>query len=128
MSASHEGGCRLCGKSAALVRSHIIPRSFFDIDSDGTTLFSNGPGKLPRRAPVGVYDRIICSDCEDSFSLYDDYAFRTLKRDLPSYERVYHQGQFAGLVARNPDFRLLKMFVISLLWRASVTTHDFYKR
>lgn len=123
------GQCKLCGEPAALVNSHIIPRAFFDLKpTEPTTLFSNTPGQYPKKAPDAVYDRIVCDSCERSFSLYDDYAIKTLKLNLAHYRRVQQFGGPPTLIASNIDYRLLKLFCVSVLWRASVSMHPFYKR
>jgi len=132
VSRSNQGAhdsCNLCNKNSLLVRSHIIPRAFFDLGPNpGTKLLSNIPGQFPKRAPAGVYDFIVCDGCERSFNEYDDYGAKVLIQELDSYERIVERGKFAGLRATGIDYRLLKLFSISLLWRASVARHPFYSR
>lgn len=123
------GDCRLCGIYAALVRSHIIPKAFFDLtDHERTTLVSNTPGEYPKRAPIGVYDRILCASCERRFDACDNYAVTALKQRLGTYERVEAGGSLVALVAKAIDYHLLKLFAVSVLWRAAVSEQNFYKR
>jgi hypothetical protein len=124
-----EGTCKLCGKLDALVKSHIIPRSFFDLEEDQRgKLISNVAGLYPRKAPAGVWDRIVCEQCERSFSEYDSYAAKVLVQDLNSYKRVSYRGKPVALIASGINYHLLKLFAIAVLWRASVASHDFYSR
>lgn len=124
-----DGQCKLCGQRGQLVQSHVIPRAFFDLgDNPAPTILSNTPGQYPKRAPAGVYDRIVCRDCEGSFGDYDNYAANVLIQNLASYEPIYESGKFAALRMKELDYRLLKLFAISVLWRASVSTQTFFSR
>ena len=123
------GSCRLCGRDEPLVQSHIVPRAFFEIGrKQDLKLVSNVAGQYPKKSPIGVYDHIMCDSCEKSFSDYDAYAAKTLIQDLSTYRKVMFQGRLLALVADKIDYQLLKLFSISLLWRASVSRHGFYKR
>jgi hypothetical protein len=67
-----------------------VPRAFFDLtDQERLTLLSNSLVEYPKRAPIGVYDRILCDPCEKSFSGYDDYAVKVLKQQLAHHERMH---------------------------------------
>jgi hypothetical protein len=121
--------CRLCGAVAGLVKSHIIPRAFFNIEDDQPSqLISNRVGSFPRRAPIGVYDRIVCEPCERSFSDYDSYAATVLLNALDSYRPIVHEGRPLAYIVPSIDYRLLKLFAVATLWRASVATHVFYSK
>lgn len=121
--------CKLCGEESFLVQSHIIPRAFFGIEGgEPLKLVSNVAGQFPRRAPNAVYDRIVCDRCEKGFSRYDNYAAKVLLRDVPSYKRIEYRGKLIALQGPRADYTLLKLFLISVLWRAAVATHNFYTR
>src|ERR1700761_4705503 len=110
-----ETRCNLCGKYALLVKSHVIPKSFFEIDGcDIPRLYTNVPGQHTKKAPAGVYDRIVCDACERSFDEYDSYAAHVLLQKLNSYERITSGGKFAGLSIPNIDYRRLKLFSIAV--------------
>ncbi len=51
-----------------MVKSHIIPESFFrDVDKakTGLRVYSSKPDEFPKRSPTGVYDdEIVCEECE----------------------------------------------------------------
>jgi hypothetical protein len=112
---------------AALVRSHVVPRAFFDLaDKDRVTLLSNTPGEYPKRSPIGVYDFILCEACEGSLGAFDDYAIKVLKQQLPDHERIERSGKLGAILIRGVDYRLLKLFAIScygaLRWRNMCST------
>jgi hypothetical protein len=124
-----EGVCKLCGRSSRLVKSHIIPRAFFEIGDDPRAkLVSNVEGQFPRKAPSGVWARIVCDSCERSFGEYDDYAATVLLNNLDKYKPEFVRGQPAAIVIPDIDYRRLKLFVVAVLWRAAVSSHDFYVR
>jgi hypothetical protein len=121
--------CRLCGTNARLVDSHIIPRAFFNIEHDQPAkMLSNSRGSWPRRAPIGVYDQIVCESCERSFSIYDQYAAETLLQGRRTIKTIYFKGRPLAYLIADIDYRLLKLFAIAVVWRASVARHHFYAR
>lgn len=83
----------------------------------------------PKRAPIGPYDPgILCRECEDRFQEFDDYAARLLIRDRDKAFKRVGGGDIEIFVAENVDYPKLKLFMVSVLWRASVSTQLFYKR
>ena len=121
--------CRLCGRERKLVDSHIIPRAFFQIEPDQPPrLFSNRREFHPRRAPKGVYDQIVCEACERRFSEYDNYAVKLLIRERVVREPIKHRGATIAYVVPDIDYKNLKLFVIAVLWRASVSDQVFYSK
>ena len=123
--------CRGCNQDKKLVRAHIIPESFFrELRSEEGTLklVTNTKGVYTKRAPIGVYDQeILCKDCEDLFQEVDDYAAKILLNS-DNHEELLHYGKLAGYRIKNINYILLKRFVISLLWRASISKQNFYKK
>src|SRR5277367_82322 len=80
--------CRLCLRERELIEAHIIPRCFF------TQLKSiRGPMRrvtkeepYPKRLPTGEYDTaILCAECDNLFSPWEDYTANLLMRNLSSY-------------------------------------------
>lgn len=123
--------CRGCNKEKNLVKAHIIPESFFrDLRGDEATLHlvSNTEGVHTKKAPIGVYDKeILCEDCEKRFQDADDYAAKVLL-DSSALEELKKEGSIIGYVVRSVDYELLKRFVISVLWRASISNQNFYSK
>lgn len=119
--------CKLCGQDRNLIEAHIIPRSFFEIDpSSPPNILSNAEGRHPRRSPSGIYDpNLVCEICERVFDPYDDYAHDLLLGRCRG-EPLVHGEQPMVFVYNNVDYRRLKLFFLTLLWRASHSTHDFY--
>ena len=70
----------------------------------------------------GAYEKLLCFACEQKLSVYEAYAKRvffggltlTARRNLGSVE-------FQGI-----DYAQLKLFQLSILWRAGVSKLDFF--
>src|SRR5262249_26612576 len=60
--------CKLCGNDRSLVRSHIIPDAFnraLKGEKDSPPkLISTNPEMYPKRQPGGLYEEIVCDECE----------------------------------------------------------------
>lgn len=124
--------CLYCGQERTLVKAHIIPEAFFrDIRGDASTLYfvMNEPSAHPKRAPIGLYDKqILCGQCEKAFQNVDDYAAALLIRERDSaFERRSHNGRTI-YVAEQFDYHRMKLFIVSVLWRASVSTQQYFSR
>ncbi len=123
--------CQLCGSSAKLVRSHTIPEAFFreaDTGMETPRLYTNVEGRYPKRAPIGVYDRFACAKCESRFQSWDDYAIRLFIRDFAEFEKTSIDQETAFLQLEDYLYKDLKLFFISHLLRAHLSSQDFYGR
>jgi hypothetical protein len=123
--------CKGCGEDKKLIRAHVIPESFFVGLRDGekpTKIISSTPGVYPKKSFIGVYDKnILCQECEDQFQDLYDYGCKALIQDESNLEKIHHNGNLVGYRINNINFEKLKLFFISILWRASITTNFFFK-
>jgi hypothetical protein len=123
--------CKLCGTRAKLVKSHIIPKAFFrDIALAGKTLSAHSlvPGVPPRRIPTGVYGQIICEACEQRLAHFDAYGIQFLRRDVSAFEVVGGNRELGLLRTGDVDYALLKIFLLSVLWRAHASQDEVFER
>ena len=125
------GTCKLCGINTNLVDAHIIPKSLYGELRDGngrvSKLVSNTSGSYPKRIPIGIYDSsIVCASCEALFSLWDDYAndFFSRTDSVP----IEYSGKVIGYEYPEYDYKKLKLFFISMLWRAHASIQPFFHR
>jgi hypothetical protein len=82
-----------------------------------------------KKSPVGVYDTgIVCAQCESIFSPWDDYAQKLLLAKPIEDQYVIKDGQKIAYVETGIDYAKLKLFFISLLWKAAVSNHYFFSR
>lgn len=124
--------CRLCNQDRKLVKAHAIPESFFRVMRSGggtSLLVSNPENSFPERAPIGVYDKsILCEECEKTFGEVDSYAAQVLlTRFHELFKPAVHLGSAVALQSQEINQELLLRFFVAMLWRASVSTHPFYK-
>ena len=120
--------CRLCDTDRPLIKAHVVPEGFFRVFRD-MQVFSNKRGAHPRRSPTGVYDKsILCQNCDNGFSPWDKHAQEVLLHDFSDETAIYYGARKIGWKITRFDYRSLKLFFLSLLWRASVSTHEFYRR
>jgi hypothetical protein len=90
---------------------------------------SNTKDSFPKRAPIGVYDEgILCDECERKFGQVDSYAAEVLISKFGELFKPVANADNLALQAQGINQDLLLRFLVATLWRASVSTHPFYKR
>jgi hypothetical protein len=72
--------------------------------------------------------QVLCRECDNAFSPWDKHAQEVLLHDFSDAAAIYAGPRKIGWTITRFDYRLLKLFFLSLLWRASVSTHEFYRR
>jgi hypothetical protein len=124
---SSTGVCKNCGQTKKLVKAHIIPRKFFEVIR-GTGYYSaliDATKPLKQAATyyqAGAHDTsILCEDCERKFSDFDKYGWQILGNPDLSKPLPDHSGH--KLVC---DTGKIRRFILSILWRASVSRNSFY--
>jgi len=124
--------CKLCGKDKKLIRAHIIPKSLWKPLFDAkqpSEIHANTPTFNAKKSLVGVYDTgIVCAQCESVFSPWDDYAQKLFLAKPMEKKYVIKNGQKIAYVESAIDYAKLKLFFISLLWKAAVSNHYFFSR
>lgn len=125
--------CKLCGADRKLVRAHVIPEAFFRIGraagDEPLTLASSDPKTPPKRRPIGVYDpELVCAECEAHFQAWDAYAAGLFihRFDIEFRPQIVG-GETLAFTTDKVDYERLKLFVISVLWRAAASTQDYFK-
>jgi hypothetical protein len=128
------GLCKLCGENRPFVRAHIIPEAFHrDLRGDSDRpplLIATHPNSYPKRNPGGLYDdSMLCGRCEERFS-WDQYAAECLLQNFEadSQPMSSEEDPLIAYQMHGWDEARLRMFAISLLWRASVTTNEVFRR
>lgn len=118
--------CHLCTQQRPLIKAHILPEPFFAAYGRGggaPKLLSNSPDEWPKRLPIGFYDKsILCADCDARLGTWDQYGVEILFRRLNDLEAVYHDNELIALTRKSYDHTRLKLFVVSVLWRAGISS------
>jgi hypothetical protein len=122
----------MCNQFKELVKAHSIPRKFFE-SIRGTGNYSvliNANKPLKQAATycqAGAHDHtILCEDCERKFSGLDTYGWQILGK--PDLSQPWH-GQDGTLLGHKIacDTDKIRRFILSVLWRASVSGIPFYE-
>ena len=122
--------CKLClAQNVKLVKSHIIAKSIHALSSRSENpaqvkILSADPGKPPQKLPSGIYSNFLCANCESIFQKWEDHALLFFKKN---YELPLPTS-LPFIKLENFDSQKLKLFFISILWKADASTHDGYSR
>ncbi|MCK4294295.1 MAG: hypothetical protein KAY65_13945 [Planctomycetes bacterium] len=115
------GTCRLCLASSELRESHIIPASIIRLIRDETldNRFYQLHNKRNQMIQDGPKEHLLCDDCEQKISGYEKYFKEAIHLSRHGIEIKQNQ-EFA--VIDNLDYRKMKLFFLSLLWRMSISS------
>lgn len=128
--------CKLCLEEKPLIgESHIIPKRFFLKASDhihkGFGFVKTGDKAnwlyskkaKPKQVQNGVYvPDILCENCEQKLGVFDNYAQTILLTD----KYIEKDDKENLWKVRNVDYRRLKLFFISVLWRSQICNDSFF--
>ena len=124
--------CKLTGREGKPVKAHIIPKAFYELPPQkkgSNLLLSNVSGTFPKKLPVGIYDStIVTKDGENIFDPLDDYAVQLLLHNNAKFNTVSKDGDIAGWQITKYDYDKLKLFSLSILWRANASSHDAFSK
>jgi hypothetical protein len=128
--------CKLCGREKKLIKAHIIPRKLYNpireaSSGESPRVYGVGTGKKSQQSQSGIYDTdILCGECDgDLIGPWDNYG-QTLLLSSPSPENyiVDDAGKPAGYKIDIFDYNKLKLFFMSILWRAAITSDQFFSQ
>ena len=124
--------CKLTGNVGPAIKAHVVPRAFYELppQKDGAySLVSNSPNTFPRKLPVGIYDNtIVTQEGESLFGPWDEYAIRILLKNVDAFEPITKGDKVLAWSLPNYEYPLLKLFVLSVLWRAHASAHPAFCR
>jgi hypothetical protein len=92
-------------------------------------LVAGAKGVMPKRAPIGVYDKdLLCASCEAKFSPVDSYGIDVLLARFDHHFSPLQQGsRTVAYESTTVDKERLLEFLVSILWRASSSNEAFFK-
>ncbi len=129
------GRCSLTGNTGRYVKCHLIPKSLTKPRSSGSHFVQFGVDESPTRVWDSWYDKsLVTREGEDILEGYDDFAVKELKRLELVWRHIRVPEQLVQLVYESPgmwsfglrtvtfrDPRKMRLFFLSLLWRAAAT-------
>jgi len=114
------------------MNSHIIPewayKALYDEQHKYFELTPKFDGQVKFKYS-GEYEHLLCKNCEQYFGKLDDYA-RAVIFSKPG-EKTFGLRTTGGdgyVTIENVDYKPLKLFQISILWRASVSKRAFFNK
>ncbi|QGY30069.1 hypothetical protein [Pantoea cypripedii] len=116
------GICKLCLEVRELQQSHIIPRSYFkNLKKEDGKIVVLEEGKKSITGNFDPKEPMLCRACEQFLSInYEHYGIRVL-RDHKNFRKNSNH-----IVISSFDYKRFYLFLISILWRASVAKHIHY--
>jgi hypothetical protein len=131
-----EGVCKLTGQHTKFIRSHIVPRSFLNLDykrgEDPLRVYALNSKQQPKRSQTGLYDAsIVGKPGEKILARLDAAASDFLNVPIKRADYVRDEHGFilrdadrekAAYLVAGDSYRDLKLFVLSIFWRASVSS------
>ncbi|MGB2697772.1 MAG: hypothetical protein WBD28_07935, partial [Candidatus Zixiibacteriota bacterium] len=70
----------------------------------------------------GIREKLLCNHCEQYFSVIEKYARGILYGGV----EIQIAEEKSRILLKDIDYKKLKLFQLSLLWRASVAENDFF--
>ena len=128
-----QGVCKLTGDEGRFVKSHILPRALTNIGEGSEKATEHELGlQRPIRRPPGWYDKeLVTTEGERILERADNNGIKELRkigliwsshRHKELRYEVYSEEAGTGLgTVRSEKPKRLRMFVLSLLWRAAAT-------
>jgi hypothetical protein len=129
MSRTGLGKCRLCLREGNLSNSHVIPEFLYLPMYDEKHRLLQIPADSSRSLvwqQKGLREHMLCALCENQLSRYEDYANHLLNGG-PLPVTTTENTEFHA-VCENVDYRMFKLFQMSILWRAGVAASDFFRQ
>lgn len=118
--------CKLCLEKPAVRRSHIIPEFMYKHhydDKHRMFLLSTAHQEPNRRISKGVYERLLCKDCETRLSVYEQYCHDLINVSCPcTLDRNAH------LELHGVNYHKLKLFQMLMLWRAGASQRPEFRK
>lgn len=123
--------CKLCNLNKELKNSHIISEAFYSgiYDSKHRALPIQLESSNLDLIQKGIREKLLCAECEVKISKWEG----VLKRDLVDIGNL--ESNFLEIKKLNKGFIKIekirynefKLAVLSILWRMSISSHDYFK-
>jgi hypothetical protein len=114
--------CKLCLQEKPLRKSHIFPeflyRPLYDPKKHRFHVLSTSPAVEPFTKRKGYYERLLCQECEQIIGRYEDYSSKVLKGGIEIEIRDLKDRLIVSML----DYTLFKLFLLSILWRSSISS------
>ena len=115
-----EDVCKLCNTTRQLCNSHVIPEFFFKsaYDELHRAIEVTATPIQRRLLQKGYREKLLCKPCEERINKFEKYVYDLWfkKKILP--KTIYSEY----FTVKGIDYHKFKLFHLSVLWRASVSS------
>lgn len=123
---AHMKQCALCLVTTELSKSHIIPNSVFRRilqENQGKAItFSDDKQSPIKYSSDSWWEYLLCCDCESLLNAhYEGYSIALLRGSQGRVTRGNH-----GVTIREANLQRFQLFLMSVYWRAAVSSHPSY--
>lgn len=129
---SQTGICRLTGLPGTFVRSHLLPKSLTRLPTGGKFRIEAGDGRRPIPRFDGWFDdELVVAEGEQILQRIDDRGVKALRASRLIWSSWSDRSELEPIIARDSvisyrttspiDGEGLRLFFLSLLWRAAAT-------
>jgi hypothetical protein len=118
--------CRLCLRDLPLHDSHIIPEFMYGTVYDPKHRYFTIPvdGTRASTEQKGIRERMLCAECEQRIGQWERYVAHLWQ----GIETVRSRRDGKVVTLEGVDYARFKLFQMSVLWRAAVSTHTFFSK
>ena len=123
-----KGICHFCGLEKELINSHIMPKCFYKLDKYGPIRLykPNSKESFIGKYQNGLTEPLLCAKCDTHIGKYDGYANKLFYKKLPELTPVIKDRRIFYLFDKKSfDYQELRLFFVSLVWRASISSERF---
>jgi hypothetical protein len=119
--------CKLCLQFNELQKSHIIPeflyKSLYDEKHRLRVLSIIPEQENSLREQKGLREQLLCKICEKKLSVWERYACLLLEGGVP----ITYRAEGSGVHLSELDYVQFKLFQLSILWRAGISSLQFFE-
>lgn len=130
--------CKLCLEEKELIKeSHLIPDFMYkfikDVDNHMMSISGNQIEKAKKVYTGEFESNILCKNCDNAIiGSYESYAskiinYQTKIEGISATKFVDENSNLKHAEIKGLDYSKFKLFLLSLLWRASISSRDFFK-
>lgn len=127
--------CKLCLQDKLLLKkSHIAPNFLYKElrDEDNSFVKAKLDEVTSKKAYTGLFEAdILCKDCDTVLlNQLETYAYKILYdgrvKDLSFKNEITPDG-VEWILCEGVDYKKFKLFLLSLVWRFSISSNEFYR-
>ena len=124
------GKCKLCLVESELRQSHIIPEWLYKDLYDSKNRILSVQGTLGKNKTSyiqkGIRENLLCENCENKLSKWEGYVARKFRKIKDAEVRRTKIPNLGLILIEDSDYSNVKLFQLSILWRASISKDKLF--